>query len=109
MTTLVLYSLVSTAFYYLMARAKITQWLWSRYPTWLDYWVTCAACFGFWAGIACGALGSRFHLTFLELEPGFYGIVASGLSCMVTTPILAYAMVTGWLGLMPEEIEDPEE
>ena len=46
MTALFIYPLICTALYYLGAHAAITQWLWSRYPKWLDELTMCAACAG---------------------------------------------------------------
>ncbi len=40
--------LIPVATFFLGSRAMITQFLWSRYPRWLDSLRECAACSGFW-------------------------------------------------------------
>lgn len=91
MTTLVLYILVCVALYYLGARAKITKPLWSRYPAWLDELTLCAACSGFWYGLACGGLGWWRELAFLGMparDPETLALVAV---CAITwTPLGAW-------------------
>lgn len=112
MTTAILYGTLCTAAYYLLARAKITEALWSRYPSWLDYWLTCAACSGFWYGLGCGVLGSYLQLPLLGLAPDHWlTFVAAGALGMVWTPVLAYAMTYAWERLLPGaeyEVEDDD-
>ncbi|KKN61339.1 hypothetical protein LCGC14_0522710 [marine sediment metagenome] len=112
MNTVVLYITISTALYYLLARAKITQWLWSRFPAWLEYWTLCAACSGtFYCAGAAVVLGRHYDLPLL----GFAGdhplaIVVAGALGMVFTPIVAYLQVLGWSNLMETETtqDDPD-
>lgn len=93
----ILYGTICTALHYLLARAKITAWLWSRYPAWLDYWMTCTACSGFWYGLACGALGAHYDLPLLGLDPDHWLTIAAAAAVgMVWTPILAFAQVYAW-------------
>jgi len=88
--------------YYLLARAKITEAIWSRYPGWLDYWLTCAACSGFWYGLGCGVLGAHLGLSLFGLDPTHWlSYVAAGMLGMVWTPILAYAHTYAWDALLP--------
>ncbi len=88
--TLILYALLTTALYYLFARAMITKPLWSRYPRWLDYYTMCAACSGFLYGIAVAfAIGWTQDLPFLGLSGRFLGTpIVVGLGSLVWTPIL---------------------
>ena len=88
--SLVLYSLLTTALYYLFARAMITKPLWSRYPGWLDYYTTCAACSGFLYGVTVAfAIGWTQDLPFLGLSGRFWMTpIAVGLGSLVWTPIL---------------------
>lgn len=44
MNGLILYPMLTTALYYLGARAMITKFIWSRYPKWLDKFMLCSAC-----------------------------------------------------------------
>jgi hypothetical protein len=88
--TIVLYSLLTTALYYLFARAMITKPLWSRYPPWLDYYTMCAACSGFAYGVVVAlAIGWTQDIPFLGL-PGRFWVtpVVVGLGSIVWTPIL---------------------
>lgn len=107
MTTAVLYVTLCTAMYYLLARAKITEWLWSRYPPFLDYWLMCAACAGTWYGLGCGALGARLDLPLFGLDPDHWlSFVAAGALGMVWTPIVSWVMVKAWTELLGDEPDD---
>lgn len=104
MTTAFLYITLCTAAYYLISRAKITQPLWSRYPAWLDYWTSCAACSGFWYGIGCAALGRALGLPLLGIPPDVWYVwpVAGSLG-LVWTPIVSFVMAYSWSALLPPE------
>lgn len=94
MTTALLYALLCGAGYYLLARALITRWLWSRYPAWLDKVMMCASCTGFWLGLGCGALGWWLDLSLLGLRPDHYAsVVAAGLCGIVWTPLVVYPVL----------------
>lgn len=83
-----IYPLLTTALFYLFARAVITEWLWSRFPAWLQYVTQCPACSGFWYGIACAAIGIYvFDKPFLG-RTNWYVIIDVGLMSIVWTPIL---------------------
>ena len=88
--TPILYALLTTAFYYLGARATITRVIWSRYPSWLDYYTMCAACSGFAYGLGVGSFGWKWNLSFLGL-PGqsVSTVIVIGLCSMIWTPIIA--------------------
>lgn len=101
MASIVLYPLLTTAAYYLFARAMITRWLWSRYPAWLDYYTTCAACSGFLYGVVVAvAFGWSLNVPLLGL-PGKFWLtpLVSGLGSMVWTPVLANLHVTSLIQL----------
>ncbi len=69
MYTPILYSLIAASLHYLGSRAVITRWLWSRYPSWLASWTSCASCSGFWFGLAIAlVLGRRYELTYMGLD-----------------------------------------
>lgn len=91
MTTIALYPLLTTALYYLFARATITRFLWSRYPSWLDYYTSCSACSGFLYGVVVAvAIGWSQDLPFLGLPGRFWMTpIAIGLCSIVWTPLLA--------------------
>lgn len=105
MIALVVYPLVTTALYYLGAWALITRWLWSRYPPVLGALMTCAACSGFWYGLAAG-WALRDALPF----PGGprLGVVLAGLCSMVWTPVFARRMITDLQDLHPASEDVPE-
>ncbi len=107
MIALILYSLVSVALSYLAARAKITRWLWSRYPAPFESFTLCTACIGTWAGAACGAFGWWRGIPFLGLPPDHWTtVVAAALACMVSTPPLAYLHLLALEALSTPDDED---
>jgi hypothetical protein len=55
---LLLFILLPAASFYLLSRATITHFIWSRYPTWLGKLRDCAACSGFWDTLLrlCGVI-----------------------------------------------------
>jgi hypothetical protein len=108
MTIAVLYVTLCAAAYYLLARAKVTEWLWSRYPDWLDYWTSCAACAGFWYGLGCGLLGAQYDLALFGLTPDHWLTIAAAAALgMVWTPVVAFAQVYSWVNLLPGA-DEPE-
>ncbi len=97
MATLLLYVLLSSAFFYLGSRALITRWLWSRYPAGLVGFMDCAACTGFWYGfLSALTLGRSQNLALFDLAADAWvtpPIV--GLCTLVLTPIVAGLMQRG--------------
>lgn len=112
MATLFLYGLLTTATYYLLAKAMITHAIWSRYPAWLDYYTSCAACSGFlYGGVVALVLGWSLDLPFLGLDGRWWLTpIIVGLGSMVWTPILANAQVQALLqlGVPPADAAAPE-
>jgi len=103
-TTLLLYAILCAAAYYLLARALITKWLWSRYPGWLDKLAMCASCSGFWLGLGCGALGWWLDLPLLGLDPAhWFTVVAAGAVGLVTTPLVIFPVLLCLEALRPSE------
>ncbi len=91
---MILYALLTTALYYLGCRARVTHFLWSRYPRWLDDLTICPACSGYWYGLGVGLLGAWLELPFLGLEPRHLATpVLVGFASIAWTPILAAAHV----------------
>lgn len=74
--------------HYLIGRATLTKWLWSRYPKWLDEWATCPACSGTWMGALAAVWLRRDVFDFPGSDPTTWLIMA--LVCCFTTPLLAY-------------------
>lgn len=108
--TLVLYAFLTTAMYYLGARAVVTSWLWSRYPGWLDKFMLCSACSGFWYGIGVAGIGWALNLEFLSL-PGrhWLTVVAVGLCSMIWTPIFARWHIDAIASTAVEVTEDSDD
>lgn len=94
MTLLLLYAILSTAFWYLGSRAQITRAIWSRYPRWLARWADCPACTGFWYGAAAAiAIGWRENLSFMGLaSDAIETPVIAGLCMIVCVPLLGGLM-----------------
>ena len=98
---IMLYPLFTAAMFYLGSRAVITKWLWSRYPYWIDYYLSCAACCGALYGAIVSYIGEKYlHLTFLEMT-GVKAHIIVAIGAMVWTPIVAYHhnAALGYLGL----------
>lgn len=108
MATLALYALLTTATYYLLARAMVTRALWSKYPPWLDYYTSCAACSGFLYGLIVSVtVGRALDLPLLGLDPdAWFTPLAAGLGSMVWTPVVADAQIQALLRL---GVGDPRE
>jgi hypothetical protein len=89
--SLVLYPLLTAAFYYLGAHATITAWMHTRYPDSVRGFMECAACSGTWYGfgVAVG-FGYGADVPFLGL-PGanVATVLLVGLCSMVWTPLVA--------------------
>ena len=96
MQVLVLYMTLCTAASFLLARAKLTEALWTRYPKWLDGYLSCTACSGFALGAGCAAIGGWcFDFDFLGFSAhSWMAIVSSGCAAMVLVPILAWAQTS---------------
>lgn len=92
--SLILYSMLTSTLYYLLVKATITEFLWSRYPEWLDDFLACAACSGFWYGLLVGVMGFALDLSFLGL-PGraWYTIPLVGACSIVWTPLVSALML----------------
>ena len=98
MFTVILYTLLSTALWYLGSRAVITQSIWSRYPRGLAQFMDCPACTGWWWGFVLAAtIGYMEHLDYLGLpSDSFVTHVSAGLGSVVLTPIMAGLMQWGF-------------
>jgi hypothetical protein len=105
-TALVLYTLISAACFYLGSRARITHWLWSKYPPKLASFMDCSACTGFWYGALAALV---FRASYLGLDPtSYYTPIAVGLCSLVLTPIAAGIMQAG-LDHLGSAVESTEE
>ena len=77
--------------HYLLARAQITSWLWSRYPKWFDAWASCPACCGAWTGFLSAMWLNANGYALAPLRSGeFVTWLIMLCVCMFTTPLLAF-------------------
>ncbi len=98
MIVLILFSLISTALWYLGSRALVTRWLWSKYPKPLSEFMDCPACVGFWWGLLLDWQVSPHvggHALGLPSWP-IWTLILTGLCLLVTTPIVAGLMQRGF-------------
>jgi hypothetical protein len=93
-----------TVAHYLLARAEITRWLWSRFPPWFDRWASCAACSGTWIGAA---------LSFYVTPPSVGGghlierILWGAAWGLYLTPLGTWALVATLRAIAVEVVEPP--
>ena len=100
--SLILYGTLCAATYYLVARAKVTSFLWRRYPRWLAYWTDCSACSGTWYALGWAFVGQHFNVSHLGLPgPDWFGYVLAAAIGMVWTPVFAWLQTYAWTALMP--------
>lgn len=110
MTTLVIYPLLTAALYYLLARAQISEFLWSRYPQSIDRFMACAACTGFWYGIGVAFIGWAYQLPFLALPPREpHTVIIVGLCSMIWTPVVSWLHLVALDQLGAPMYEEPKE
>lgn len=103
-----LFSLLSAAFYYLGSRALVTAFIWRRYPVGFTRFMDCAACTGFWYGLA---ISFAVPVPYLGLTPASWAYhPVAALCSIVSTPIAAGVMqaMLDRLGLI-ELPEDDDE
>lgn len=103
MELLVVYSLLTSAAFYLGSRALITGWLWSRYPRRLATFMDCAACTGFWYGALANVL-MRDDTWWLSQ---WWSPILVGLCSIVTTPIVAGLAHNALMNLGDATPEEP--
>lgn len=97
MTNLIFYAVLAAAMYYLGSRAKITEWLWSKYSDELTKFMDCSACTGFWWGfLISGTVGRVFEVD-IGWAPWWHPVtpMVVGLSCVVLVPMVASLMQMG--------------
>ena len=91
MIALVLYPLITTTLFFLGSRAKITSFLWTRYPPGFARFADCPACVGVWAGLFVAAIGGYICNIDVPPLPGdsIITVLALGLASHTWTPIVA--------------------
>lgn len=87
--------LLSNTLYYLGSQAKITEFMWSRFPTWLDSYMQCSACSGFLYGVLTGWLFViGLKMSYLNLGTDWYTPLVVGAVSITTTPLMAYLHIS---------------
>ena len=91
MTDLLYLGVAGAAAHFLLYRALITRWLWSRYPKAIEPFFACSACTGFWIGAAVGFLWMARGIPALGLAADDPILpAASGVMTMVMAPIVSF-------------------
>lgn len=92
-----LYTLLATALFYLGSRAKITSWLWSRYPHDFASFMDCSACTGFWWGFFAHLTIGVYYDCAIGPMPANHPAtpIVVGLCTLVLTPMVAGLMQRG--------------
>lgn len=94
MNDLLLLGVLGAAAHYLLYRALITRWLWSRYPARLDAFLSCSACTGFWIGAGVGLYWRYRGISSLGLQADDPALIlASALACLAVAPIVAWLQI----------------
>jgi hypothetical protein len=109
MQTLLLYTVLSAALFYLGSRAKITAALWSRYPPRFASFMDCAACSGTWYGFGLAVtLGRYQELDVLGLSSDSWltPLVVAG--CMMVLAPVAAAIMHYALIVLGSAVSDEE-
>jgi hypothetical protein len=98
METLLLFSLLTSAMFYLGSRATITRGLWSKYPPKLARFMDCAACSGAWYGAIVGLFAHLLHFGAVGIlnGPEWYSPIVVMLCSIVWTPIVSGYMQRGF-------------
>lgn len=111
MDSVFFFPVLTAVFYYLGARAVITEPLWRRYPPRLDAFLSCAACSGFWYGLGLGVAGWTQDVPFLGMT-GWNTPILVGLMAIWWTPVMAMVMERSltWTGpATPMGTVDPSD
>lgn len=107
MTILILYVLVTAAWWYLGAAARITYPIRTRLPDWLQGYLGCAACSGFLYGAGVAAIGEAFGVVLFGLAP-YVVIPAIAFASIAATPLVASALLRS-LSLLDAALHGAED
>jgi hypothetical protein len=83
--------LLAASIHWIVARARVTRGFWGALwlPGFLSELLACAACSGFWIGLALGVAGIQ------PIGHGFVGVLLSGLLGVVATPVVEGVLLWG--------------
>lgn len=90
--------LITSALFHFGSRARVTSFIWSRYPLALARFMDCAMCSGAWYGIAIAIVALSLGYDYPGLEDQ-HALVACFFGSAVWTPIVA-GLVQHMMGLM---------
>ncbi len=89
---LLLLGMLSASLHWVLARAEITRFAWSRAPRWLDKLLRCPACSGWWLGVLFGVLGVC-PVQIAESRAGEFA--CAGLLAIWLTPVFETCLLWG--------------
>lgn len=107
MDSVLIFPILTAVFYYLGARAMLTEPLWRRYPPRLDRFMNCAACSGFWYGLGLGIFGHTLGVPFLGAT-SWSTPFAVALMSIWWTPVMAAVMERALQALGHDDATDPD-
>ncbi len=88
---LLLLGVLSASLHWVLARAEVTRFAWSRAPRWLDKLLRCPACSGWWLGLWLWWLGVRP----VQGTPHWGELACTGLLAIWLTPVFEACMLWG--------------
>lgn len=86
---LLLFIFLPAASFYLLSRATITHFIWSRYPRWLGKMRDCAACSGFWDTMILALFMKSVHQELPLYPDSSFTPFLLGLCGVIWTPYVA--------------------
>lgn len=95
---LALLGLLTASIHWLVARAAVTRWFWSRVPGAAGRLLGCAACSGLWLGLALGYWVRPIDIHALRLHDTarpVLEVLAAGLTAVVLTPVVEAVLLWG--------------
>jgi len=88
---LILLGILSSSLHWLIARAGITKFWWSRIKGFGAKLLECPACSGFWIGLGFGMLGIGLPL----FERFWLNVLGNGFVCLFLTPVFEGFLLWG--------------
>lgn len=105
---LIVFGIVCAAAHWVIARASITEWFWSRATGKLAALLACPACSGWWIAIGCYTFGFR-PLEGLHWDWTFVHWTCTGLLGVFLTPVFEAALLGSLkITAIPETETEPD-
>jgi hypothetical protein len=104
---ILIYPLLTTALFYLGARAKLTAPITRHLPGELNEVLACPACSGAWYGMACAVFGFFTRTPFLGAS-AWWTLPVIALASMIWTPMLAALQEASIYRLWSEPAQDQQ-